>query len=124
MNEIEFQTDPKIESVTDFTLSTIPKCYSDLLTKDQKSIIDKCYVKLLEQHQQSEIIDKLRSETPSRYFSELYVAKLISDKYGFDHDKTVIELAILLVILYGHLCLDGLMGKCRGSFTSSHGSRR
>ena len=116
INDIEFQTDPKIDYMNDFILSTIPKSYSDLLTEEQKNMIDKCYVKLLEQCQQSEIIDKMMMETEPNYFSEILVGKLISEKYGFDHDKTVIELAILLVILYNHKGLDSIMGKCKGSF--------
>jgi hypothetical protein len=79
---------------------TSPKGYTDILSSDQKYIVDRIHVDLIKFINYNEIIDSFSNDYKNDYyFSEFTIAKLLSDKYGFNYVRTIVDIMIVTTLL-------------------------
>jgi nucleoside-triphosphatase THEP1 len=101
---IEFHTNRQSKMLEDYRMPNKFSCYSDMLPKEIKEFIVKIYNIIITEG--DDVLLKTYGFEPyinkSDRFTECTVAKLISDKYGFDYKKTILEVSILATLLYAY----------------------
>lgn len=101
---IEFSTNRHSKQLEGYKMPNKFNHYSDMLQKDIREIIVKIYNYFVKNGG----IDSIMKTYITPYmkntqtFSELTLANLISEKYKFDTDRTLIEISILASLLYGY----------------------
>ena len=101
---IEFSTNRHSKQLEGYKMPNKINHYSDMLQKNIQEIVVKIYNYFVK----NDGIDSIMKTYITPYmknattFSELTLANLISEKYKFDTDRTLIEISILASLLYGY----------------------
>lgn len=101
---IEFSTNRHSKQLEGYKMPNKINHYSDMLQKDIREIV----IKIYNYFANKDGIDNIMKTYITSYvnnkkiFSELTLADLISEKYKFDNNRTLIEISILASLLYGY----------------------
>lgn len=94
------------------------KSYTDLLSPDQKYIVDRIHTDLIKTINYNDLMKLFDCDYKNgHYFSEFTIAKLISDKYGFNYIKTVVDILIITSLLMTATTkYSVILSNCKKSF--------